>query len=343
MYISAAILLFFLNIVLSSVAGEGNSGRINIALRVSSLDKDKIVPVRNNILQFYGDTSTETKYYTDWTKKKIPFIVPPESFQEKTLEMIHRKAIEFEKTFVFPFKLRITKMNVEDFVKMANRTSNRMDLYIYEIRSIVERIKENYTIITDFSLHFFDIVIFLFEIRYSGIIIIACNTEKEMRIVLEYQKWIPDSLIVCIEKDTGKKLEIVLRSSKFPLIEAVLPPRKKESTVSMLAGCFVFMGFITIISSSIYLLATQRTQAVPRPKTVKNKDIKKITAEKYMDISKSIADTTPDCIICFEKFLPTSICRILPCNHFYHSSCIDTWLISYSNRCPYCQKPVELV
>lgn len=47
------------------------------------------------------------------------------------------------------------------------------------------------------------------------------------------------------------------------------------------------------------------------------------------------------CIICLEVFEETALCRALPCDHIYHSYCIDPWLTSRSAKCPYCRKKVE--
>lgn len=44
-------------------------------------------------------------------------------------------------------------------------------------------------------------------------------------------------------------------------------------------------------------------------------------------------DKCPICIMCFEE---DEIIRKLPCTHFFHPNCIDTWLIQNS-KCPICK------
>lgn len=46
-----------------------------------------------------------------------------------------------------------------------------------------------------------------------------------------------------------------------------------------------------------------------------------------------------NCSICLTKI--TSDITTLPCNHKFHTSCIDKWKESGKNTCPYCRKEFE--
>lgn len=51
------------------------------------------------------------------------------------------------------------------------------------------------------------------------------------------------------------------------------------------------------------------------------------------------AQTT--CVICLDDFTPgLSVIRELPCNHVFHSRCIDTFLTRSSSLCPLCKRDV---
>jgi E3 ubiquitin-protein ligase RNF13 len=39
-------------------------------------------------------------------------------------------------------------------------------------------------------------------------------------------------------------------------------------------------------------------------------------------------DEEEECIICLETYQEGDILRKLPCNHEFHSLCVDTWLIT---------------
>eukprot|EP01084_Bolivina_argentea_P258989 436843_1 len=46
------------------------------------------------------------------------------------------------------------------------------------------------------------------------------------------------------------------------------------------------------------------------------------------------------CRICLEYYIEGDTLRILPCFHFYHSQCIDTWLVKMSSKCPICKTSI---
>lgn len=45
----------------------------------------------------------------------------------------------------------------------------------------------------------------------------------------------------------------------------------------------------------------------------------------------------PNCAICLAQYEADETCRRLPCDHFYHSECIDKWL-NQVNQCPLCRR-----
>ena len=47
------------------------------------------------------------------------------------------------------------------------------------------------------------------------------------------------------------------------------------------------------------------------------------------------------CAICVDDFVADEMVRVLPCNHIFHSQCIDEWLTNHSSLCPLCKKEVS--
>ncbi|KAL8180856.1 UNVERIFIED_CONTAM: hypothetical protein K2H54_037727 [Gekko kuhli] len=50
-------------------------------------------------------------------------------------------------------------------------------------------------------------------------------------------------------------------------------------------------------------------------------------------------ETGPDgdnCAVCIEVYKPNDVVRILTCNHLFHKSCIDPWLLEH-RTCPMCK------
>ncbi|XP_021894481.1 E3 ubiquitin-protein ligase RING1-like [Carica papaya] len=55
---------------------------------------------------------------------------------------------------------------------------------------------------------------------------------------------------------------------------------------------------------------------------------------------KNEGNFSDDCVICMESFAEGDECRvIIRCNHGYHKSCLDQWLIRHEH-CPICRGSV---
>ncbi|KAJ3179274.1 hypothetical protein HDU85_004967 [Gaertneriomyces sp. JEL0708] len=50
------------------------------------------------------------------------------------------------------------------------------------------------------------------------------------------------------------------------------------------------------------------------------------------------APTSETCAICLGEFMDGEIIRTLPCAHYFHSECIDPWLMEQSTCCPLCKE-----
>lgn len=68
---------------------------------------------------------------------------------------------------------------------------------------------------------------------------------------------------------------------------------------------------------------------------------KELIDTQLPDVPVEMGSTIAPCSICLEEYKEDERVRHLPCHHFYHVACIDTWL-GTRNTCPICrQEPVH--
>lgn len=71
-------------------------------------------------------------------------------------------------------------------------------------------------------------------------------------------------------------------------------------------------------------------------------ELKKLPCFEYRAVAVAVAvekssNNPIDCAVCLENFKKGDNCRLLPnCNHFFHSQCIDSWLLK-TPICPICR------
>lgn len=100
-------------------------------------------------------------------------------------------------------------------------------------------------------------------------------------------------------------------------------------------GVLTVVSFILVFVLSVYMQFVQAQRAPARVKGISHKTLDRLKRTEYSELADTIDMQT--CVICLEKFLEVSSCRVLPCNHIFHPDCIDPWLLYRSSRCPYCQ------
>ena len=86
-------------------------------------------------------------------------------------------------------------------------------------------------------------------------------------------------------------------------------------------------------------LSQQKRQSRMTPSSTLNQDAKAMSIASEDTLGSGSRAQTPDdehlgCSICTEDFTVGEDVRVLPCDHKFHPSCIDPWLIDVSGTCP---------
>ncbi|XP_013783837.1 E3 ubiquitin-protein ligase RNF38-like [Limulus polyphemus] len=71
-----------------------------------------------------------------------------------------------------------------------------------------------------------------------------------------------------------------------------------------------------------------------KPKGLEKSEIDQLPSYRYSSSSHETDQTT--CVVCMCDFEPRQLIRILPCNHEFHSRCVNKWLKT-NGTCPICR------
>lgn len=116
-----------------------------------------------------------------------------------------------------------------------------------------------------------------------------------------------------------------------------LESSQKESQNSSERDCDLEWSWVNVPKDSI--------QEINDNKLMNEVETQQEKGQCYRDNKKREESGNEHCVICLEAFKDGDRLRILPCNHRFHSSCIDKWLsgsFSYeeciTSGCPTCKK-----
>ena len=56
----------------------------------------------------------------------------------------------------------------------------------------------------------------------------------------------------------------------------------------------------------------------------------------------SLPRVPSSCSICLDTFKQNDVIRQMPCNHEFHKTCIDPWLVNYRIECPMCRRKLNV-
>jgi hypothetical protein len=97
----------------------------------------------------------------------------------------------------------------------------------------------------------------------------------------------------------------------------------------------IYVGYETLIPNA----SSTSTSATPAPVVV---GLQMQELNQYTELFVN-EDTTTDatiCSICRSNFVENEICRkITNCNHYFHQTCVDSWLVR-NQTCPMCRNLV---
>lgn len=97
-----------------------------------------------------------------------------------------------------------------------------------------------------------------------------------------------------------------------------------------------------VVNQVINLMNLMLPREEPLPDEEKMIDVPLIISKDILENLKEVSfkdleTTEKTCSICLDDYEPESKLRRIPCEHLFHTKCLDKWLTENSYKCPLCR------
>ncbi|XP_013916166.1 PREDICTED: E3 ubiquitin-protein ligase RNF128 isoform X2 [Thamnophis sirtalis] len=152
---------------------------------------------------------------------------------------------------------------------------------------------------------------------------------------------------VAIMISYAKGREIIQKiDSGFQVTMAIEVGKKHGSWMNNYSIFFVSVSFFIVTAATVgyFIFYSARRLRVARAQNRRQRRLKAdarkaIGQLQLRTLKQGDEETGPDadsCAVCIEAYKPNDVVRILTCNHLFHKSCIDPWLLEH-RTCPMCK------
>lgn len=152
------------------------------------------------------------------------------------------------------------------------------------------------------------------------------------------------------DRDRGKSAEIIIPSvfigqdDAYMIIDNFLYDKGylleitddlPFSIQNYLVPFAITMGICFVVMLTFMIVKCVRDYRRSRRHRLSSRALKKLPVHKFKK-----GDPYDCCAICLEDYIDNDKLRILPCEHAYHTKCIDPWLTKNRRVCPVCKRKV---
>ncbi|NWR01368.1 RN128 ligase, partial [Paradoxornis webbianus] len=153
--------------------------------------------------------------------------------------------------------------------------------------------------------------------------------------------------IVAIMIGNLKGMEILRRIQSGMKVTMVIEVGKKRSlSMNIFTILFISVSFFIVAAATVgcYVSYSARRLIMARAQSREQRRLrarakKAIEEMQLRTLKEGDKETGPDgdsCVVCFEQYKPNDVMRVLTCNHVFHKTCIDPWLLEHGT-CPLCK------
>ncbi|NXU05918.1 RN128 ligase, partial [Buphagus erythrorhynchus] len=153
--------------------------------------------------------------------------------------------------------------------------------------------------------------------------------------------------IVAIMIGNLKGMEILHQIQSGMKVTMVIEVGKKRSlSMNIFTILFISVSFFVVAAATVgcYVSYSARRLIIARAQSREQRQLrarakKTIEQMQLRTLKDGDKETGPDgdsCVVCFEQYKPNDVIRVLTCNHVFHKTCIDPWLLEHGT-CPLCK------
>ncbi|XP_002193228.4 E3 ubiquitin-protein ligase RNF128 isoform X2 [Taeniopygia guttata] len=153
--------------------------------------------------------------------------------------------------------------------------------------------------------------------------------------------------IVAIMIGNLKGMEILHRIQSGLKVTMVIEVGKKRSlSMNIFTILFISVSFSVVAAAAVgcYVSYSARRLIMARAQSREQRRLrarakKAIEQMQLRTLKEGDKETGPDgdsCVVCFEQYKANDVVRVLTCNHVFHKTCIDPWLLEHGT-CPLCK------
>ncbi|NXU83120.1 RN128 ligase, partial [Xiphorhynchus elegans] len=153
--------------------------------------------------------------------------------------------------------------------------------------------------------------------------------------------------IVAIMIGNLKGMEILHRIKSGMRVTMVIEVGKKRSfSMNIFTILFISVSFFVVAAATLgcYVSYSARRLIIARAQSREQRRLRAraknaIEQMQLRTLKEGDKETGPDgdsCVVCFEQYKPNDVMRVLTCNHVFHKTCIDPWLLEHGT-CPLCK------
>ncbi|KAM8952624.1 E3 ubiquitin-protein ligase RNF128 [Pelodytes ibericus] len=179
----------------------------------------------------------------------------------------------------------------------------------------------------------------------DGVIIFNNDGSASNEVIEMSHPGTADTVAIMIGNEKGNEiLQLLIKGIQVNM--AIEVGKKHGSWINHYSIFFVSVSFFIVTAATIgyfvfysarrWRVTRAHNQKLRKLKDEASKAIGQLQLRTIKQGDKVLGPDGDSCAVCIESYKTNDVVRILTCNHFFHKTCIDPWLLEH-RTCPMCK------